>query len=61
MTQSDDRLSLFVSVGLPEQRAKETLKNGALTIELTAVISDAQKLAGQHSSPRMKFIDRTGR
>ena len=45
MTQSDDRLSLFVSVGLPEQRAKETLKNNALTTELSDVISDAQKLA----------------
>lgn len=45
MTQSDDRLSLFVSVGLPEQRAKETLKNGALTTELSEVISDAQTLA----------------
>ena len=49
MTQSDDRLSLFVSVGLPEQRAKETLKNGALTTELSEVISDAQTLAPGNS------------
>ena len=45
MTQSDDRLTLFVSVGLPEQRAKETLKNGSLSNELSDVIADAQKTA----------------
>lgn len=45
MTQSDDRLNLFVSVGLPEQRAKETLKNGPLSNELSEVIADAQKIA----------------
>ena len=45
MTQSDDRLTLFVSVGLPEQRAKETLKNGTLSTELNDVIVDAQKAA----------------
>jgi len=45
MTQSEDRLTLFVSVGLPEQRAKETLKNGSLSNELTDVITDAQKTA----------------
>ena len=45
MTQSDDRLNLFVSVGLPEQRAKETLKNVPLSNELSEVIADAQKIA----------------
>ena len=45
MTQSDDRLTLFVSVGLPEQRAKETLKNSSLSNELSDVIADAQNAA----------------
>lgn len=37
-------LELFVSIGLSEQRAKETLKNEALSSDLQSLISEAQKL-----------------
>ncbi|PIK47504.1 putative glutamine--tRNA ligase [Apostichopus japonicus] len=47
MPEGDDSiLKLFVSIGLNEQKAKETLKNEALANDLQALISEAQKLKG---------------
>lgn len=41
MPEGDDSiLKLFVSIGLNEQKAKETLKNEALANDLQALISE---------------------
>jgi len=45
MTESEGLLALFISVGLPEQRAKETLKNANLSNELHSIIKEAKKAA----------------
>ena len=39
------QLELFVSIGLSEQRAKETLKNKQLTEKLESIVHTATKLA----------------
>ncbi|PSN34384.1 putative glutamine--tRNA ligase [Blattella germanica] len=46
MGNQDDLVTLFVSIGLSEQKAKETLKNEALTKNLKEVIEEAVKNEG---------------
>uniref|UniRef100_A0A8C2KZN0 Glutamine--tRNA ligase n=1 Tax=Cyprinus carpio TaxID=7962 RepID=A0A8C2KZN0_CYPCA len=47
--QMADAVSIFMSIGLSEQKAKETLKNEALTSTLKKAIEQAQGLLGSAS------------
>jgi len=40
MVAHDDLMSLFLTIGLSEQKAKETLKNDVLTKHLKCVIEE---------------------
>ncbi|CAJ0962366.1 unnamed protein product [Ranitomeya imitator] len=42
-----DTVSLFTSIGLSEQKAKETLKNEALSAVLREAVLQAQAVLGQ--------------
>ncbi|KAJ8257376.1 hypothetical protein GJAV_G00184940 [Gymnothorax javanicus] len=44
-----DSLTLFTSIGLSEQKAKETLKNESLSVMLTEVINQAKVVLGDRS------------